>query len=282
MSFQLAGELRLLRGTAGLSGKEAAARLGWSPSKVSRIEIGRIGVNGDDLERLLALYGVAESRVERIRRFAASVRSKGWWDAYADALSPEYANLIKLETGSRALQCYSAVVPHALLQTPDYARHVIRSTLQGPSQAEIDRRLDIHRRRQALVRQPNPPLRLTAIIDEAVFRRRITGQDGRVDAATTRAQFESLVDAANLPNVSVQVLTFKAGLPPVTAGSFSILESPATEGPDVVYLENKTRIFFVDSESEVYWYTQDFDMLSTMALSPGESLDYIRQEMVNL
>ena len=65
------------------------------------------------------------------------------------------------------------------------------------------------------------------------------------------------------------------GLPPVTAGSFSVLESRATGAPDVVYLENKTRVFFLDSEAEVQRYGRAFDLLSRMALGPDESLALI-------
>ena len=64
-------------------------------------------------------------------------------------------------------------------------------------------------------------------------------------------------------------------LPPVTSGSFSVLESRATRAPDVVYLENKTRVFFIDSEAEVHRYTQAFDLLSSMALAPDRSAELI-------
>ena len=70
---------------------------------------------------------------------------------------------------------------------------------------------------------------------------------------------------ADRPNVRIQVLPFAAGIPPVSAGSFSILESRATGAQDVVYLENKTRIFFVDGEPEVHRYARDFDLLTEMA-----------------
>jgi transcriptional regulator with XRE-family HTH domain len=274
---QLAAELRLLRGTVGLHGKDVATRLAWSPSKVSRIETGRSGVSQDDLERMLTLYGVPEQRAEQLRRLAASAQSRGWWDAYAGSLSAGYSSLIKLESGSQALQCYCAVVPHALLQTPDYARQVIRSTSHRPSQTEIDRRVEVTRQRQRVLTHPDRPLRLSAVIDEAVFRRRVKDPDGAEDVAVTRAQFERLAEAATMPNVAIQVLPFEAGLPPVTGGSFSILESSATEVPDVVYLENKTRIFFVDSEAEVHQYTQDFAHLSALALSRDDSLAMIQR-----
>ena len=57
---RLAHELRLQRTAAGLHGKDVAAVLGWSPSKVSRIENGRTGITEGDLERLVDLYRVPE------------------------------------------------------------------------------------------------------------------------------------------------------------------------------------------------------------------------------
>src|SRR6266487_7204404 len=57
---QLSAELRRLRERAGLNGDEAADRLGWSASKISRIELHRIGIKAADLLRLLDLYRVAD------------------------------------------------------------------------------------------------------------------------------------------------------------------------------------------------------------------------------
>src|SRR5206468_3064711 len=87
------------------------------------------------------------------------------------------------------------------------------------------------------------------------------------NARPRRGQLEHLLAAGARPNVTVQVLPFAAGLPPVTAGSFSVLDSLATGAPDVVYLENKTRVFFIDAETEVHRYTQAYDYLSTQALT---------------
>ena len=269
---RLACELRTLRIGAELHGKDVASALGWSPSKVSRIETARIGISPADLERLLTLYDVPEAQAGTLRRLAPSARPKGWWDAYADTLSAGYAGLIRLESGSRTLQCYSALVPHALLQTPEFARTVIESTWQRPSPAEVERRVQVCRRRQQVLDR----LRLSAVLDEAVLRRTVRAPDRPADPAVLRGQLDRLIEVADRPTVRIQVLPFAAGLPPVTSGSFSILESQATGTPDVVYLENKTRISFVDAEAEIYRYTRDFDLLTSMALSPADSLDLVR------
>jgi len=280
---QLARELRRLRAAVGLNGREAADRLGWSASKVSRIETSRTGVSTDDLEQLLALYGVDDDRAAYLRKLAPSARSKGWWDAYVDALSSGYATLIRLESGSRALQCYCALIPHALLLTPDYLEHVILSGPDRPLPVEVNRRIQICRRRQEVLSRDHreQPLQLSAVIDEAVLRRHVTNSDGSLDTNARRDQFQWLTEIAAWPNITIQVLPFTAGLPAVTPGSFSILESLATEGPDVVYLENKTRIFFIESETEVHGYTRQFHHLTDTALSPADSLDFIKNAIPN-
>ena len=268
---RLARELRTLRTTGGWHGKDVAARLGWSASKVSRIETGRIGIAADDLDRLLTLYAVPGAHAEYLRRLAPHARPRGWWDAYADTLSTGYANLIRLEAGSRALRCWSAVVPHALLQTPEYARAVILSTWERPAAAEVTRRVQVCvRRQEVLDRTDGAALELSAVIDESVLHRRPVGGD--VDARQVlRGQLERLLTVGERPNVTVRVLPFSAGLPPVTSGSFAVLDSPVRPAADVVYLENKTRIFFLDGDDEVQRYEKAFGHIAGMALPVEDS-----------
>src|SRR5690348_1898090 len=97
---RLAAELRRARQAAALNGQQVAAATGWSASKVSRIENGRIGIGPDDLDRLLELYDVAPDAAAQLRRLAPAGRAHGWWEAYADSLSTGYATLLRLEAGS--------------------------------------------------------------------------------------------------------------------------------------------------------------------------------------
>jgi len=276
---RLARELREVRIGAEMQGNAVADSLGWSASKVSRIETGRIGISPGDLDLLIDLYHVPDEQAEYLRRLAPAARTRGWWDAYADSISEGYAGLLRLESGSQALRSYCAVLPHPLLMTPDYIRQVVLATWQTPSPQEIDRRVRVCRRRQAVLEQddPHPRLNLAVVIDEAVLRRSAVSPGLTDDQKVHARQLEHLAAAASWPNVSLQILPFSAGIPPVSAGSFSILESRATGAPDVVYLENKTRIFFVDGEPEVHRYARDFELLTEMALSPTDSLEFLRR-----
>src|SRR6187397_534865 len=170
---RMARELRDARLGAGLAGVEVATTLGWSASKVSRIETGRIGISPADLDLLADLYQLPAEQAEYFRRLAPAARTRGWWDAYADSLSEGYAGLLRLEAGSQALRSYCAVLPHPLLMTADYIRQVVLATWLTPSPQEIDRRIRVCLRRQAVLDQNTPQTRLnlSVVIDEAVLRR---------------------------------------------------------------------------------------------------------------
>ena len=88
-------------------------------------------------------------------------------------------------------------------------------------------------------------------------------------------QLDRLITVAGWPNVTIQVLPYTAGIPPVRAGSFSVLASRATGAPDIVYPENRTRIFFVDAAPEVDRYARDFELLTEIALPQDESTEFI-------
>ena len=74
---RLAAELRRLREHAGLTGEEASQQLGWSGSKLSRIERHHIGVKQADLRELLALYGVDEGHRDELLALARESRQRG-------------------------------------------------------------------------------------------------------------------------------------------------------------------------------------------------------------
>ena len=81
---QLAAELRRLRGVRRAA--EVAGALGWSESKLSRIETGRTGVTGADLDRLLDHYGVTGETLARLRDLGASSQQRSWWHPYRSAV----------------------------------------------------------------------------------------------------------------------------------------------------------------------------------------------------
>ncbi|MEV5710282.1 helix-turn-helix transcriptional regulator [Actinoallomurus sp. NPDC052274] len=262
---RLAAELRRLREASGLTLEEAAEQLGWSKTKLSRIETVMRRIAAPEVQGILDLYGVAGRRRDALITFARTARQRDWWDT--EPLSTDYATYIGLEAEAEALSCYSMGVIHGLLQTEDYARNVIKAALMRfKPPAEVDRRVAVRMARQAALTDRDEPLRFWSIIDEAVLHR-VCGS-----AEVMRAQFARLLELAELPNVMLQVMPAAAGVHPGVAGSFSILQFPEQYFPNVVYVENVTGALYVEDEGQVHTHALAFEQMQATALSPEESL----------
>ncbi|WP_440073081.1 helix-turn-helix domain-containing protein [Streptosporangium sp. OZ121] len=260
---RLASELRRLRDRAQLTMEEVGERLSWSATKISRIETSRVGVVPKDVERLLDLYEVDGPRREELLKLTRDARKKGWWQAYND-LSSDYTAYISLEAETASMRSFASVLLPGLLQTEDYARAVIRAGLILAPPGEVERRIEVRMARQPLLTQAEP-LRLWTVLDEAVIRRIIGGP------AVMRTQLERLLELADLPNITVQLLPFHAGAHSGTSGAFQIMEFPEPADPDVVFLENLTDSLYVERETDVYRYTVAFDHLRAKAMDPDDS-----------
>lgn len=261
---QLAAELRRLRDAATLTGEEAASRLGWSASKISRIENGQTPPSVADLRRVLDLYEVSGTQRGRLELLGQSAGQRGWWDAYADTLGPEYTALIALEAEAESVRWYSAMLVPGLLQTEQYAREVIRAGLLISPPGEIERRVQVKMNRQRVLTR-DTALCLDVVLDEAAILRPVG------DATVMREQLGRLAEIAAQPSVNLQVLPLAAGPHPATTGEFTILGFPDLIAPDVVYLENMTSDLYVEREADVYRYAMAFDRLREVALRPGDS-----------
>ena len=276
-SRQLAAELRRLREASGLTGDEVAARLTWSPAKVSRIETARTMVNPADLQAMLDLYEVSGQYRDRLTELGRASRQRGWWDAYADMLGPEYATLIALEADAETVRWYAAQIVPGLLQTESYAREIIRATLLISPPGEIERRVKVRISRQRVLEDAEgAPLHLSVILDEAALRRSVGG------TGVMREQLRHLLQAAGQPNIDLRVLPNGAGAHPAVMGEFTILQFPEISAPDVVFLEHMTSNLYVEREAEVFLYTLAFDRLTTMALGPEDSATFVSEVLDRL
>src|SRR5579859_3674715 len=150
----VAAELRRFREAATLTGDEVAGRLGWSASKVSRIETAQSAVKAADLRALLDLYQVAGPPRDRLLELNRAVSRRGWWDAYADTLHEHYWALLALEDAAQSEHVYIQSFIPGLLQTEDYARQTL-AILDSPP-GEIARRITIRMTQQRVLTRPAP------------------------------------------------------------------------------------------------------------------------------
>ncbi|MEU5340959.1 helix-turn-helix transcriptional regulator [Streptomyces sp. NPDC020766] len=268
---KLGAELRTLRARAGLKSGEAARLVGWHQSKVSRIETGRSGVKPTDVELLLDAYEVRDAELRELLVVLAGSDDNGrhhWWHAYRGLLSSAYSDFISLESQAGVMRTLENSVVPGLLQTPEYAREVTRAAMGGAPDGEVDALVEVRLARQDVLRS-NPPLRLSAVLDEAALRRTVGGP------AVMARQLEHLGEAAQLPHVRIQVLPFGVGAHVGVTGPFVIFSFPSTSDLDVVVLDHLTSSLYLERKEDLQAYSEAFDSLQVHALSPEETLDFI-------
>ncbi|TDD62239.1 XRE family transcriptional regulator [Actinomadura darangshiensis] len=265
---RLAGELRRLReSTTALNLEEAAEGLGWSKTKLSRIENAIRKVTAAEVQQMLALYSVTGPRLDALVRFSRTTRQRGWWDVYENSLPTDYATYMGLEAESEWLNSYTMGLVHGLMQTEDYTHHVARSILMRFSPAsEVERRVAARMARQRAWTERADPTRLWTILDETALQRVIGGPE------VMRAQCRRIIELTEQPNVMFQIMPLAAGGHPGVVGSFAILGFPERFTPNVVYVENMTSALYVEDEREVHTYALAFEQMAAMALSPEESV----------
>jgi hypothetical protein len=269
----LGAHLRRMREQAGISRGEAGYAIRGSESKISRLELGRVGFKVRDVEDLLSLYklGDPEER-DRLVNLAKQANNPGWWQRYDDITPNWFHSYLGLEMAAELIRTYEIQFVPGLLQTPDYARAVTRlGRGERPlPTAEIDRLVALRKTRQQILEGSNPA-RLWAIVDEAVLRRPIGGR------AVLRAQLEHLAEVSRLPNVTLQILPFSAGGYTSTGGAFTLLRFADADLPDVVYIEHLTSAVYLDKREDLDEYVITMDSLSIAASTPRKTQELLTE-----
>jgi len=271
---RLAAELRRLRERASLTGDQVAEHMGWSASKVSRIENAHTPPRTPEIKKLLVLYGAEGGYAEELLTLAREAATlKGWWETYSQTLPPEYSALIGMEAEALSASSWAPMIVPGLLQTSDYAREVSNGYLERIVPAppsETTRWVETRLARQQVLTRDNP-LRLSAVLDQSVLYRRFGNRK------VMRSQIEQLLDLSERDSITLCILPLD-GLHPIGTGAFVLLQFAEVHDighQDVVYLEHLTGGRYVEEEHETYRYKRSFDRLSELAMNPAKSREIL-------
>ncbi|MEU3420017.1 helix-turn-helix domain-containing protein [Streptomyces murinus] len=256
---QLGRNLRDLRNRARLTVRAAATKLEWSEAKMWRIETGQTPLRSLDVQAMCSVYGAPSDLTEALMGLAKETKARGWWHAYGDVIPEGFDVYVGLEEAAESLSLYESDLVHGLLQTDGYAREIIRTHIRGIDDADLDGRTRLRIERQSLLTRATDPLVLHAVLGEAVLRRPVGGR------GVMMQQLAHLVYVSELPNVSIRVAPFAAGMHlGVVTGPFAVLRFPltgdgvATE-PPTVYADGYTGGLYLDKEREVQQYDAAFN-----------------------
>jgi hypothetical protein len=261
-----------MREAANISRMDAGWEIRSSESKVSRMELGRVGFKERDVADLLRLYGLDDGEErDRLLALAREANNPGWWHRYGDVLPSWFHSYLGLEAAAQLIRTYELQFVPGLLQTPEYVRAVVQLGRTVIPEQEIERRVALRLSRQEALARPDP-VKLWAVIDEAVLRRPIGG------VKAMRVQLEHLIEACRQPNITLQVMPFTGGNP-ATGGAYSILRFPEQDLPDIVYIEHLTSALYLDKLEDLDQYTATMEALCVAAPPPSRTENILKENL---
>jgi transcriptional regulator with XRE-family HTH domain len=272
---RLAAELRSLRAATGLTRETVVERTGINAATLYRIEHGRVRPQTRTLRTLLDLYAVDQEQQAELVTLLRDARQRGWLHAYQSELPEHYTTYIGFEGEAHSVWNYESLFVPGLLQTEDYARAVIRGVLPFAGRDEVERHVGVRMERQAMLLNDNP-LNLWSIVDEAALRREVGGPE------VMKAQLQRLLEAAELPHVTFQVIPFNVGAHPGMPGSFVLMQFDDAAIPDVIYIDSMAGDLFLEEEGEIRRYTLIFEHLRAVAISPDASRSLVASRIAKM
>ncbi|MER5499291.1 DUF5753 domain-containing protein [Streptomyces sp. NPDC002561] len=172
---------------------------------------------------------------------------------------------MSLETDAEVVYSWSPLLIPGLLQSAAYARETIARITTTRSTEEVTALAEVRMARQSVLSRPGTPLEFWAIIHEAALHLRFASRP-----ATMQEQLRRLREAAELPNVAVQLMPLSATPHPGLEGGFSLTKFRAPL-PSVVLLENPGGATYVEGEESIP-FDRAYERIRATALPVEDSL----------
>ncbi|MFI5974999.1 helix-turn-helix domain-containing protein [Streptomyces sp. NPDC051452] len=260
--LRLATELRRLREAAGLTGRQAAALLGVSPTHITHIESALAGVSEQRLRRLASHYACTDEEFIDSLVSMATDRTRGWWEEYRGLLPTSFLDLAELEHHATFLHEVAILYVPGLLQTEDYARAVFSSRVPQLASEELELRVQHRMRRQRIT------IPYDLVIHEAALRIRVS------DRAASRAQLAKLLNRSEADHISVRVIPFDLDGFASAASAMTHVGGPVP-GLDTVVRDVPHGSAFIDSVAQLGAFRTRFRKVEDVALDAEQSRDFI-------
>ncbi len=259
-----------LRERAGLSREEAARVLRVTPATVRRMETAEVALKIPYVQLLLQAYGLPGEEIASFVELAEEANRPGWWQRFHGILPDWFSMYVSLEGAASLIRAYEPQFVPGLLQTENYARAIMRSGAVGQTRPDaIERHVALRMERQSLLTRPDAP-KLWVVMDETVLRRPVGSPD------VLGEQIDRLLEAVDMPNVTLQIAEFVTGHHPGTYGPFVLFRFAVPELPDMVYSEYLTGAVYLDSRSEVASHLEVMDRMAAQAATAQRTKEILK------
>lgn len=259
----LAQKLAAHRERLKLRGSDVAESVGKSASWVSRMEKGEHQIGVDAVVLLSTVYQFSDAELEQLKDLARANMREGWWEAYD--LGREHSRYLALEDEAHTTSIAAMTMIPGVVQTEDYARKVISTGPDELTAEQVEKRVQARMARKQVLTRGDDPLRVNAVLDEAVLRRAVGGSQ------VMREQIRHLLEIVELPRVTLQVLPFAAGAHPAMEGSFAVLEFDPPMQP-AAYAETPVGETWIEQPDQVRRFAIAHARLTGLALPPADTI----------
>jgi transcriptional regulator with XRE-family HTH domain len=257
---QLLRELKRLRELAGLTQEDAGAELHLTLQKLSRIENGQLP-GYHEMRAMLKLYGLERPEWEKYLDLWERARHRGWWRKFTLV----DATYISMEQEAAVMTEFQVSRIPELLQTERYARAVYEHAVPRRTAKAIANNVAVRIRRQDRLFD-DKPLKLHALLHEPTLRQ---GVD--------RVQLVQLVERAELPNVTIQLVPQSLGLHSGLDGSIILLAFDDPDEPQIAFTESVLGLSQSQDEEKTTAVGTMLRQLAKQAMSPADSLVAIKR-----
>jgi transcriptional regulator with XRE-family HTH domain len=265
---RVSAELRTWRIKRGLSCKDVARALGWSESKVSRMETGERGLYEDDVSAILGFLRVPAEIRQELMNLVRAGNERNWHEISGDdaPISRLLRDLIRFESEATAIYNFEPLLLPGLVQTAEYTRTLMRKSALTRTGPEIESMVAVRMNRQRVLDRADPP-HLSLVIDEMALRRTMG------DPAVMVGQLQHLLAASARRHISIQVLPFDAEAAIAMQGPLIMLDCP--DQPTLCFEESRSTSTFLEDEELVGRARLAWKRLSAAAHSQEDSRQLI-------
>lgn len=249
----LGDTLRLLRGSAGLSGKQLAEQLGWQASKISKIENARQSVTDTDLVDIGRALNLDAAHVEDLRNELRAIRLEEarWNQQLRVGHRRLQQNVAQADHAASRISVFSLTLVPGLLQTAEYARHVFLSLAElHDSPRDTDAAVRARMDRQQVLYDESKQIEL--LMTESVLRYPVA------PASVMLGQIDRLITVQGLPALRFGIIPLGRQLPAAVAHNFVMKD-------DTVIVELINTEFTTRDPDDVELYRRYFDTLWEVA-----------------
>lgn len=254
---RLGRALKRLRDATGRTQAEVADYARTASTSISKYENGDRTPPPPVLKLMLQFYEVDEAHGDTLMQLAAQAKVPGWFADFGDVVPDWFQGYVSDETAASAVETFEPLYVPGLLQTRSYIE-----AAGLPESAQAVRAT----RQQRLT--STVPMRLRAIIDEAVLYRQVGGPE------VMREQIRHLLDVRSQRNITLHIVPFSIGAHPGMTGPFTILRF-REPSMDVVFVEMRGGAVYLDRPIDVDVHAASLQRLSELALSDDDTVSLL-------